>query len=83
MKDVTGLMDVEVEVLMKQAVFPADRKAYEDVLRKRQLSRTLPFDARNEVSADARHIASHIIKHMWIIGVGLPVVAALLIVALK
>jgi hypothetical protein len=56
---------------------------YEDVLRARQTSRTLPFDARNEVSADARFIAARIVSNMWIIGVGLPIVAALLIVALK
>lgn len=74
------MIDAEVETLMKQA---KDRSNYEDVLRKRQLSRTLVFEARNEVSADARFIAGRIVTNMWIIGVGLPVVAALLIVALK
>jgi len=48
-----------------------------------EVSRTLPFDARNEVSADARYIARRIVSNMWVIGVGLPVVAALLLVALK
>jgi hypothetical protein len=80
MKDLTSVIDVEVESLMKKS---NDRSEYEDVLRKRQLSRTLTFDARNEVSADARYIAGRIVSTMWFIGVGLPVVAALLIVALK
>jgi hypothetical protein len=37
-----------------------------------------PFDPRTEVSADAMHIASRIVKHLWIIFVLLPFVAALL-----
>jgi hypothetical protein len=82
MKDVSSVIDVEVESLMRKA--PAsERLGYEDVLRNRQTSRTLPFDDRNEVSADARYIARRIVTNMWIIGVGLPIVAALLIVALK
>jgi hypothetical protein len=82
MKELAGLIDVEVEVLMKKA--PAnERLDYEEVLRKRQTSRTLPFDARNEVSADARYIASRIVSNMWIIGVFLPIIAVLIIIALK
>lgn len=82
MKDVTSLIDVEVENLMKSAK-ASDRQDYEDVIRKRQLSRTLAFDARNEVSADARYISGRIVKHLWVIFVLLPVVAGLLFVALS
>jgi hypothetical protein len=38
-----------------------------------------PFNPRFEVSADAKHIASRIVKHLWIIFVLLPVVAVLLL----
>jgi hypothetical protein len=34
----------------------------------------IPFDPRTEVSADARHIAGRVVKHMWIISVLLPVI---------
>ena len=40
----------------------------------------IPFDPRTEVSADAIHIASRIVKHLWIIFVLLPVVAVVLLV---
>lgn len=79
MKDMTGLLDVQIEALMKNAK-TNDKSTYEDELRNRQLSRTLPFDARNEVSADARYVAGHIVTHLWIIGVVVPVVAGLLFV---
>jgi hypothetical protein len=39
-----------------------------------------PFDPRTEISADAIHIASRIVKHLWIIFVLLPFVLALLYV---
>jgi hypothetical protein len=42
-----------------------------------------PFDARTEVSADARYIAGHIIKHLWIMLVVLPFVLAILFEILK
>jgi hypothetical protein len=55
----------------------ADRLA-----QRRQRLEDNPFDPRTEVSADAIHIASRIVKHLWIIFVLLPVVAvAILIVA--
>lgn len=38
-----------------------------------------PFDPRTEVSADARHIAGRIVKHLWILFVLLPIVAVLLL----
>jgi len=37
-----------------------------------------PFDPRTEISADAKHIASKIVTHLWIIFVLLPVGLALL-----
>ncbi len=76
-KRLADLIDVDVEALMKTpgTTFGKD---CEDVLRKRQLSRTLQFDARNEVSADARFIAGRIIKHMWLIAVLLPVISGIL-----
>jgi hypothetical protein len=42
-----------------------------------------PFDPRTEVSADARHIAGRIVKHLWIIFVALPFVLAILYAILK
>ena len=82
MMETNSLIDVDVEGLMNKAG-QGEKQGYADVIRKRQVSRTFPFDARNEVSADARYIAGRIVSNMWIIGVGLPVVAALLLVALK
>jgi hypothetical protein len=79
MKDVSNLLDVEIENLMKSD--GGERQNYEEVIRKRQLSRTLPFDERNEVSADARYITSHIVQNLWIIFVVIPVIAGLLIFA--
>jgi hypothetical protein len=38
-----------------------------------------PFNPRTEVSADATHIASRIVKHLWIIFVLLPFVLAVLL----
>jgi hypothetical protein len=46
--------------------------------RQRQLE-AHPFDPRTEISADAVHIASRIVKHLWIIFVLLPFVIALLL----
>jgi hypothetical protein len=45
---------------------------------RRQELQDNPFDPRTEVSADAIHIASRIVKHLWIIFVLLPFIAALL-----
>jgi hypothetical protein len=33
-----------------------------------------PFDPRTEISADARHIASKIVIHLWILFVLLPII---------
>jgi len=41
-----------------------------------------PFNPRTEISADAIHIASRIVKHLWIVFVLLPFVIALLLVVL-
>jgi len=38
-----------------------------------------PFDPRTEVSADARHIAERIIKHLWIIFAALSVVLVVVV----
>lgn len=74
-------LDVELERLMVKG--DADTKAeYADIIRTRQLSRTLPFDQRNEVSADAVYIAGKIVSTMWIIGVGIPVLCGLLLIAI-
>jgi len=40
----------------------------------REIAVESPFDPRIEISADARHIAGKIIKHLWIIFVLLPIV---------
>jgi hypothetical protein len=42
-----------------------------------------PFDARTEISADARHIASRIVTQLWVIFVLLPIVLVLLYELLK
>jgi hypothetical protein len=38
-----------------------------------------PFDPRTEVSADAKHIASRIVTHLWILFVLLPIIAIALL----
>jgi hypothetical protein len=42
-----------------------------------------PFDPRNEVSADAKHIASRIVTHLWILFVLLPFLLGILIAIAK
>lgn len=91
MEDLTRLLDVEIEKLMNslesQEIHPTIKNAlkteYQNEIGKRQLSRTLAFDSRNEVSADARYIADHIagriVKHLWIIFILLPVVGFVLL----
>jgi len=37
-----------------------------------------PFDPRTEVSADARHVASRIVTHLWILLFVIPLVAGLI-----
>jgi hypothetical protein len=41
-----------------------------------------PFDARTEVSADAKHIASRIVTHLWILFILVPVIIAVLLIVL-
>ena len=78
-KRLADLIDVDVEALMKTPG-TAFGKDCEHVLRKRQLSRTLPFDARDEeFMPDARFIAGRIVKHMWLIAVLLPVISGILL----
>jgi hypothetical protein len=58
---------------------PEAEAAYKAKLEAARLaSANNPFDSRTEVSADARHIAGHIVKHLWIIFVLLPVVLGIL-----
>jgi len=45
---------------------------------KREELQDNPFDPRTELSADAKHIASRIVTHLWILFVALPVVLGLL-----
>jgi hypothetical protein len=73
------MLDVELERLMKNDA--SVREDYEKIIRARQTSRTLPFDPRNEISADARYMADRIVSNLWIIGVGLPLVAGLPFIA--
>jgi hypothetical protein len=38
-----------------------------------------PFDPRTEVSADAKHIASKVVTHLWTIFVLLPIILLLVL----
>ena|SRR5882724_6250628 len=67
--------------LAEQARLQAKRD--EARARKRAELQENPFDSRNEVSADAKHIAARIIKHLWIIFVLLPVVLGVLWALMK
>ena len=49
--------------------------------RRRELE-AAPFDPRTEVSADAKHIASRIVTHLWILFVLLPVIVGILLAVL-
>jgi hypothetical protein len=69
------LAEQEKLELERQATLAAEQQ------RRSELRRELednPFNPRTEVSADAIHIAGRIVKHLWIIFVLLPFVAALL-----
>jgi hypothetical protein len=73
------------ELLAQRQAEPAKRTEEERIRRENvraELEKN-PFDPRNEVSADARHIAGHIVKHLWIIFVALPFVLAVLFGILK
>jgi hypothetical protein len=48
-----------------------------------QTSLANPFDPRSEISADAKHIAGRIVKHMRIIFVALPLAAGILYAVLN
>jgi len=50
--------------------------------RQREALKLFPFDPRTEISADAKHIAGQIVKHLWILFVLLPVIAGLLLALL-
>ena len=61
------------ELAKLQAEWALKRKALEEN----------PFDPRNEVSADAKHIAGKVVLHLWILFVALPIVLGLLFALLK
>ena len=67
----------EKDAPRKQAAMEAEMQR-RTVLRK-ELEDS-PFNPRTEISADAIHVASRIVKHLWIIFVLLPFVIALLLV---
>jgi hypothetical protein len=71
------------ERIAKRKMSEADRQAAIAADQQRPFERperirNNPFDPRTEVSADAKYTASRIIKHLWLIFVLLPFVAALL-----
>ncbi len=53
--------------------------AEEAQLERRQESLANPFDVRNEVSADARHI----VKHIWIVSVLIPALIAIAVMVVR
>ncbi len=71
------MLDVELEQLMKTG----DTSA-RDIIAARQLSRTLPFDPRNELSTDAKYVADRIVSTMWMIFIVLPFVVGILLALL-
>ena len=71
------------ERIAKRKMSEADRQAAIAADQQRPFERperirNNPFDPRTEVSADAKYTASRIIKHLWLIFVLFPFVAALL-----
>lgn len=71
--------------LLEKQILKADeqkRQGEEErrMAKKRQGLEYNPFDVRTEISADAVHIASRIVTHLWIIFVLLPFVLGLLYV---
>jgi hypothetical protein len=45
----------------------------------REAAQDNPFNPRTEISADAKHIASRIVTHLWILFVLLPLFVGLLL----
>jgi hypothetical protein len=75
--------DCNQRSLCAQALAKRQGKKDEETAKRREELRTNPFDARTEISADARYIAKQIVKHLWIIFVALPIVLAVLFEILK
>jgi hypothetical protein len=68
----------------RQKVIAARQEERRAVLSaKRQELEDNPFDPRTEVSADAKHIASKVVTHLWILFVALPLMLAILFSILK
>jgi hypothetical protein len=75
---------IEMEICAKAL---AERKAWRvrheaALANKRRSLMADPFDPRTEVSADAKHIASRVVTHLWILFVLLPIVAFILLLGL-
>ena|ERR1022692_2008935 len=77
---------IEMEACTKAlAARFASRDKYQGTLAAKHATRLKelqdnPFDPRTEISADAIHIASRIVKNLWIIFVLLPFIVGLLLV---
>ena len=82
--DCSNSKECREQLAMRQA--ERAKRAEEEQIRRENVRTELeknPFDPRNEVSADARHVAGRIVKHLWIIFVALPFVLAVLFVILR
>jgi hypothetical protein len=71
------------KLICSEALSTRDEKRRAEATRKLADLRANPFDARTEVSADARYIAGRIVKHLWVIFVVLPFVLVILFEILK
>ena len=80
---------IEQELCIKELASRAEQRAAEleakrlELIARRKGLEDFPFDPRTEISADAEHIASRVVTHLWIIFVLLPFVLGLCFIALK
>lgn len=73
-------------IVLKEKIAAAEARRSEHeqrLLQRRTQLLDNPFDPRTEISADARHIATKIVTHLWFLLVGLPIILGLLWQALK
>lgn len=56
----------------------AERKAAKELAKRERLAQN-PFDPRDEISADARHIANRIVLNLWILLLIIPLIAVILV----
>jgi hypothetical protein len=80
---VREMSDSELKVASGNAFLADEADAEIEARRLHAEGGGVPFDPRREVSADARHIAARIIKHLWIIFVLLPIVLGILFLLLS